>query len=513
MALSNRLALVFSLLAVLAAYLVSVRVFENLPHLEDEMAFVWQAQAAVRGYLTLPSPPEPESFLVPFVVDYQGQRFGKYPLGWPALLTIGEVFHLRSWVNPLLAGFSLWLIYLLGKRTFGPVVGLLAAGLTLTSPFFLMLMGSLLSHPLGLTLSAAFCLSWLDAFVWRRAQAPWLPVAAGGAALGALALTRPLTAVGIALPFAAHGLLLLLRGSPSVRRRVLVVGGVAAALASLHFVWQYAVTGDPFLNPYTLWWEYDRVGFGPGVGRVPSGHSLAIALGNTGENLWVGIHDLFGWGPFSWIFIPFGLSAVFYRRWRTHHISLPGLLLVGTAFSLLLVYMAYWVGSTVLGPRYYFEALHSLTILSGAGIAFLTGWPIRPDEPWNAASGRRKLRPLGTAAVLALLLSVNLVFYLPARMATVKGLYSIQRAHLEPFSNEEAQALTPAVVIVSMRHSWTEYGTLLSLNNPFLDTPFLVVLSQDPSADQRLARHFPERRVFTYHPHEPGVFHELPRAP
>ena len=52
-----------------------------MPHLEDEIAYVWQAQALAGGAIKLPSPPEPKSFLVPFVVDYDGFRFGKYPPG------------------------------------------------------------------------------------------------------------------------------------------------------------------------------------------------------------------------------------------------------------------------------------------------------------------------------------------------------------------------------------------------------------------------------------------------
>ena len=139
---SDRIALLLSLLAVIAAYWVNDRIFERMAHIEDEMAYVWQAQAIACGHLTLASPPVPKSFLIPFVIDYEGQRFGKYPLGWPATLALGEFLGIRHLVNPLLAGFGVWLTYLLGKRLFGQTVGLLAALLTLTSPFFLMNSGT-----------------------------------------------------------------------------------------------------------------------------------------------------------------------------------------------------------------------------------------------------------------------------------------------------------------------------------------------------------------------------------
>jgi hypothetical protein len=63
-----------------------------------------------------------------------------------------------------LAGLGIWLTYRLGRRFFSPAVGLLAAGLTLSSPFFLLNSGSLLSHPLGMVLAAAFALAWLELF-------------------------------------------------------------------------------------------------------------------------------------------------------------------------------------------------------------------------------------------------------------------------------------------------------------------------------------------------------------
>lgn len=145
MKLADWIALGLSVLAVVMSVLVGSRVYENVPHLEDEIAYVWQARVIAENRLTLPTPEHASSFMVPFVVDYNGQRFGKYPLGWPILLAFGERFGLRAWVNPILAGVAVWLIYALGKKVFGETVGLLGAGLTTISPFFLVNTASLLS--------------------------------------------------------------------------------------------------------------------------------------------------------------------------------------------------------------------------------------------------------------------------------------------------------------------------------------------------------------------------------
>lgn len=500
---ADRIALLLSLIAVLAAFIVADRVFEHMPHLEDEIAYVWQAQAIAGGRLTLPSPPDPHSFLVPFVVDLDGQRFGKYPLGWPVMLAVGVLFGVRSIVNPLLAGVAVWLTYRLGKRVFGEPVGLLAALLTLTSPFFLMNSGSLLAHPFGLVLSAAFALTWLNA--WNESlEQRWLATLVSALCLGSLILTRPYTAVGVSIPFIFHAIYLWLRGDWQRRRRMLAFAGVVSVFALLHILWQYAVTGDPWLNPYTLWWEYDRVGFGPGYGRLEQGHSLTQARINTEFSLLVGWHDLFGWGRFSWIFLPLGVLAILrHRLWN-------GLLLACVYPSLVLIYLAYWIGSSLFGPRYFYEGLYSLTILSAAGVAFLAGWPTLPNESWKKYTGWWRARPLSVTALLVLLLSANLLFYTPIRLGGMHGLYGISRARLEPFLTPQAQEVTPALVIVHADR-WTEYGALLEMQDPFLDTPFLFVISRGQRPDSKLASVFSDRTIIHYYPDEPNKFYTSPR--
>jgi hypothetical protein len=504
---TDRIAVVLSLLGVLGAFLVHGRVFEYMAHVEDEMAYVWQAQAIAGGNLTLPSPPGERSFLVPFVIDHEGQRFGKYPLGWPALLAAGIRLGARSLVNPLLAGFGVWLTYLLGKRIFSETAGLLAAGLTVVSPFFLMNSASLLSHPLGLVLSAGFALSWLEAFARRPGSGRWSPVILASVAIGLLAITRPLTAVGVALPFAFHGSYLLLTGSRSVRKRLLVFAGIAFSISLLQFVWQYIATGSAFTNLYTLWWEYDRIGFGPGHGNLPEGHSLEQAIETTRQTLENGIPDLFGWQALSWIFLPFGVVALLLNNRR----RLDGVLVSSVFPSLVLVYLAYWIGAFLFGPRYYYEGFYSLTILSGAGIAWLAGWSYLPGESWVRTKPYQRLRSLAVVLFVSLLTLYNLFVFTPTRLRQMHGLYGVERAHIEPFLSQEAQQYTPALVVVHPERYWIEYGTLIELTNPYLDTPFIFVISRGESVDSSVIEAFPERNVFHYYQDEPYRLYTVPR--
>ncbi|MDI6769783.1 MAG: hypothetical protein QMD04_08915 [Anaerolineales bacterium] len=490
---TDRFAILVALAAILAAYLTAAQVFELIPHIEDEMAFVWQAQVYARGELTVPSPAHPKNLMTPFVVDYhrvgasQGQRFAKYPPGWPVVLAFGYLLGGRAWVNPLLAGLAVWLTYRLGQKVFTPAVGLLAAFLTLVSPLFLMLSGSLLSHTWSLVLSLTLTLAWLDTFVYKTRLPRGLTALVAALTLGLLALTRPLTAVGVALLFFLHALFLLWRGGWDVRRLVLFVGAVSLLVSALFLLWQYALTGNPFTNPYTLWWSYDSVGFGPAVGRQDGGHNLFWGWITLKHALTTGWRDFFGWGNFSWLFLPFGLWAA--RRNR------PAWLIGSVFASLAGAYLLYWAGSTTFGPRYYFEGFQSITLLSAAGCLGLAGW--------SKTKGWKNSRFIGVGALLLFLVGYNLFSYLPTRLQEMRGLYGVERADLLPFLTPEARALTPAIVVVHIQETWTDYGALLDLQDPWLTSPFIFALGQS----EALRADYPDRRLIHYYPDESYTFY------
>jgi hypothetical protein len=495
------LALILAILGSISSTWVSHSVYEGLPHLEDEFAFLWEAEVMAGGRIKLPTPFEARSHLVPFVVDYEGDRFGKYPPGWPAALSLGARWDAPWVVNALLAGFSIWLIYRLGSKVAGEKVGLLATVLSLTSPMFLILSGSMLSHTFSLFLTCAFALAWLELFPFKNIedgvkQVPaWMLVMILGMSMGLLAITRPLTAVGVGLPFSIHGLAIFIRGSEVERKRLTGIGVVTILLIAILPLWNAALTGDPLLNLYTLWWEYDRIGFGPGVGVTESGHSLFLAWWNLRWSLRTGVHDLFGWPYISWIFLPFGLVAL-RRKWR-------GWLLFSIFPALILAYMAYWVGSWLYGPRYYFEALPGLAIVSAIGILWLGGWL---KQIFEGVSMQRVI----SGSLILILIFLNLRFYLPPRLAMMNQLNDIAQSHLEPFENAN---LDRAVIIVHTIHRWTEYGTLLTLTAPFADERDLVlVISRGPHADTRLASGYYGWEIFHYYSDTPNVFYREPRT-
>src|SRR5689334_9252818 len=179
---------------------ISQQTFERLPHLEDEVAYLWEAKLLARGQAVMESPSPRRAFWQPFVVDLGNNRFGKYTLGWPLILTLGVLIGQPWLVNALLSGLSVFLVYRLGLEIFDPDVGVIAAALTAFSPMALLLNGTLMGHTAALFTTLLFMFAY-----WRMEKGQhrlrWAAIA--GISLGFCVINRPLEGLALSAPFIA----------------------------------------------------------------------------------------------------------------------------------------------------------------------------------------------------------------------------------------------------------------------------------------------------------------------
>ena len=475
---------------------ISNSVFDEMPHLEDEFAYVWQAEVAARGEIFRPTPPCPRCFLVPFVIDNNGVRFGKYPLPWPVMLSFGVRFGIRSYINPLLAALSVWLLYRLLAKIRNPRTGVIGAMLIAISPFFLILSSTLLSHTFSLFLALIFMISWIDI---QKLDSP-IPISIRiltcGLSMGLLVLSRPLTALGVMLPFAIEAIIIITTKDTIRKRNLLLVAGIISLFIPLYFLWQFILTGDPLRNPYTFVWPYDTIGFGPGIGRQPGGYQPPIAIKNARASLYVGMFDLFGWLKYSWLFLPAGFLVLLKNR--------RAWMVFTTLLTIVAAYGLYWIGSDLLGPRYYFEALPACVLLTAAAFDFLLG-KLSPEKGvvfWRRLSIWRFVI---FSILIAFLLIIPVIFYLPARLPRFHNLYGASADRLLPFKDANKPGIAPALIVVHITQSWTDYSSLTELSNPYFDTPLVFSLSKGKEMDAVSASMFPGRYIWHYYPDEPFI--------
>jgi hypothetical protein len=476
------IALLIAALGLVVAGFIAERIYERVAHIEDEFALLWQAEVMAEGDIYRPSPENQKSFLVPFVVDFEGRRFGKYPPGWPAALSLGARADAAGWITPLLACAALWFTYRLARKVLDPGLSLLAQALLLTSPMFLMLSGTYMSHMFSLLLALAFMLAWSDLFLKTKVVPvvpQWLLVCVAGGAIGLLFLTRPLTTIAVAIPFAVHGLILLIRQPREVWKPLISIGAIGLVISTLLLIYQWTLSGNALTNLYTLWWEYDRIGFGPGIGVTENGHNLSLAYYNTRFSLMAGLHDLFGWPYLSWILLPFGILGL--RRERAIW------LYAATFVSLVGAYSFYWIGSWLFGPRYYFEAVPAMVLLSAGGFGWLGGW-------LGSGKNNRRWRKPVSLGLLSMLMAANIIYYLPLRVGGMQGLYQIERKSAARFVVDEPGR---TLIVVRAPH-WSQYARYLYQVEPFSDSPLLIAWSRGDEIDQALEKAYKNREIYYF---------------
>jgi hypothetical protein len=253
----------------------------------------------------------------------------------------------------------------------------------------------------------------------------------------------------------------------------------STGLALTAAVWpafNWANTGSPYTNTYTLYWPYDSVGFGPQYGQ--HGHTLKEGIDNVRADLAAFNEMSLGWPvwwgiPALWGVVGVGLALAPRSRWE--------LFLLLAMAALMLAHATYWTRSAGLyGPRYFAEAMPFVWIPAARGLLKL---------------GRTRLARWAVLALLAVWISWNVGFLLPAHLAQGRNLYNISRADAKLVQVADLQN---ALVFVSAGY-WTDYARLSWLNAPNLAGGAVVFARErDVPSNLKVAEQFPGRAVYSF---------------
>ncbi len=351
---------------VFVSSLLAWLVMERMPHLADEVCYLFQAKYFSTGALCLVPPPDAEVIYAPFYLNENGKWYGSPPAGWPMVLALG-VWAGAPWlVNPLLGGAAILLAHALVRQLYDRDAADATALLLAFSPWLLFLSASLMTHPLTLVCSLAALLGVARA---RAAgHAGWGALA--GLATGALLHVRPLEAVVVAV---VGGLWWLSAGLRQVRWTGVAAAVVAGtAMTGLLLAYNSALTGNPLQMPLSRYLDQrvyegaNRLGFGHDVGNFGwtgmdalPGHGPIDVVMNNNQNLYMTGFELLGWGCGSLLFV-FLLAAR--GRFRPHG------LLWGLALTTAAAMSLYWYsGVPDFGARYWYQMIVPLAALTVVG--------------------------------------------------------------------------------------------------------------------------------------------------
>jgi hypothetical protein len=469
--------------------------YNGQPHIYDASAYFWAARLYASGHLWAAIPPAHDRFPGPFMLDFAGKRFTQYPPGTSLILAPGIALGVPWLVEPLLGTLALLAIGLISARLYDRRVATLTVLLGTLSPFYSYLAASYLSHAVAL-----FFLAWGFWALLRFAQggAGWnLPLAA--ALFGMAQLTRD----QVALAFMAIALVGTLTLSWRQLRwdwwRWLVPGlyalAVALVFAFLNLEYNVLLTGTVQISPRLLFFPGDHWGFGQGVGFYGQ-HTLAAGFANLDELLTSLAITLYGW-PF---YLTLALLCVPFLTRRA--VSADWLMLTGAAL-LIAAYVGYFYHGIYLGPRYLFEALPFLLLLTARGILSLGAVGLDAGHAaaaWLRRTGNVDVKhapaqvSVVTIVLVAAFLACNLVYYLPRQIALHRDFTGLPSGMHIDLAAAYHPPLHNAIVVTS-DYVLYEY-VFFPLNDPMLRGDVLYALAGNEAQYAELRRAYPGRTLY-----------------
>jgi len=475
-------------LVFVASGLLAWFAFARMPHLQDEVVYLFQARTFAEGLVWFPAPPEAawqglEYYLLQ--VD-QGKWLATTPPAWPALLALGVKVNIPWLVNPLLAALSVFLAHSVVRRLAGKNRADLMTLLLATSPWFLVTGASLMPHT-----SALFfiLLSWWLLLCNPVKSRTFVALSVfAGLSMGWVFVTRQLEGV---LMGTLTGLWLLghFRQRFGVPRVIAYAAG-CILMGSLYLIYNNVMTGNPLVAPLdtyiSLQWQSgaNSYGFGPNIGPPGGWDALDIAPGHSpGEAVLITLHNIFytnfeflGWGIGSLALV--WCMALWGRFQAFDLMMLTVIVTIATALFF------YWFsGSFYIGPRYWFSMLIPLLVLSAGGL-----------EALNQKISQAGADPKSLGIAVFILCLFGLLVFTPWR--GVEKYYSYGGFISDVRSDLLDGKFGTAIVFFDIN---ADPGSALVLNQPSLpaDQP-IFIRDLGAAANAAVISAFPNRSVLYY---------------
>jgi hypothetical protein len=382
----------------LIANFVSWVAFQHAPHIQDSVNYVLQARIFASGHVWL-KPTWSDYFFSYSAVINDGVRYSTIATFAHPLLLLPAVMIGIEWiVNPLLGGLAIVALYFLGRELYDERIARISALLGVFSPFLSFMSSEYMNHVPALLFMTLFLL-----FFMRTVRGPGIinPLI-GGAVLGFALNIRPLTAFAIALPAAVYGFYLLFRPARiahDTRTRLIGRFAIFALPAviglGLFYFYNYLLTGDPGMSGYKAYGILDLhhknwgLGFGIRGWEGWGAHTPLRGLIQTGNNL-NGLNKYLFETPIPGL-LPAALLFV------TLAAGFADYLLLSIFISLAGAYVFYWYQDLCFGPRFMFEGLTAILLLTARGLVTFPRFVVEfarppPPDPGLSSPDPRRVR-------------------------------------------------------------------------------------------------------------------------
>lgn len=436
----------------IAALFVASYILRTFPNSADEYAYLYQAITLSEGKLTQRAHPLQNFFHFNHIAQKDGISVGRFPPGWPLLLSVPFILHVQPyWLNAILGSITILLVYNFARRLYGQSVAIWSSMSLALSSYFIFNSASYFSHSSCLLFTVAFvyCI-YLDEEKTHNRYA----LLAGGF-LGLILITRYFNALLILFPIAVS--LLYRHRGKGVSTLLFVVAGCVPCFAFLCW-YNYEITGNA-LSPVTVWADpTETIGF-------VKGHTFARGVEYTLRRLLLFVY----WCSPALVilYFVFLLQKILDRATRLVHAEDYFLL-----FLLIGYFFYHHLGGNQYGPRFWFEAFPFVII-------FVVDRAQRINSVWPSV-----------------LIACSLLY------SVLKMPYIMEREHrvvnerLDLYLKVKEAGIDNAVVLVTTHTGVIRPMPIRDLTRNNMDYTGSVIYAQDQKAGNELLMDYYSNRSF-----------------
>jgi hypothetical protein len=398
----QRYRLPISLLVLISFFLltvaVNINVFYQQPLLEDNKIFYDHAKAISQGNLFV-THVKTSGF---FILHKPHGWYSVFPPGYLFALAAALYVNIPYLLNPIL-GFLSALYFLNICRTLDSKRsgrGTLAFILFVTSPWVIVMFSEYSNGAMSMLAYLISVRHLIDSEANRTARGLSL-----GAAYALFGLVRPFTALGafiFSVPVVLIGKNLRFSWRVFIPAALIALFGLA-----LFLYYNFITNGDPLVSGYELKFGKSH---NPGFGITPTGgyHTLYKGIWHVVTEVKQMQIIAHGWFIPSFAFLFFGIYSIIKSRdARLSLITLSGL-------GVILIHIFYWGEDQFFGPRFFFESMPALCLL--------TSWGIFHVYEYLVTKSPRSL----AAPLFVLIVVTNIIFslfcFLPGELTFYKEL-------------------------------------------------------------------------------------------
>jgi hypothetical protein len=340
-----------------ASLFVGFKTLETFANSSDEYAYLYQAKTMGQGKLAEQSYSPSEFFYFNHIAQKDDVRVGRFPPGWPLLLSIAYVAGISpALINPILGLLTLLLFYRFAKAYYTYQVALWSLVVLALSSFFIFNSASYFSH----VSCALFTIGFVYAAYRYLDDQRVVYALLCGFLLGMIGITRYYTAVLLFIPFVFF---FFNRFKIKAIFIFFLIGLGALPCLAFLFWYNFQITGNPLI-PVTVW-AYDDEALG-----FVKGHTFIKGIEHIIR--WTALLMYWSSPAMLILYLAALIKKVKTAAGRTSNPEDYFYLVLMTGY-----FFYYQIGGNQYGPRFFFEAFPFL-VLMVVNFAFQAQrkWPI-----------------------------------------------------------------------------------------------------------------------------------------